>query len=173
MCKPRFIILLGIIFCSVLYRLIPHPFNFTPIAATALFAGAHFNHKKEALLVTLIPMFFSDLYLGIYNSLFFTYAGLCSVIYIGTALRKTQRIQNIIFFGLLGSLSFYALSNFGVWLCSGLYEHSIQGLIECYWFAIPFLQNCICSMLLFSLIFFSLFSYLENTYTMLKQGNKT
>ncbi len=86
--KPRLIVIAGIIFCSTLYRIIPHPFNFTPIAALGLFAGATFDDKQHALITTLLAMLLADLYLGLYNSLAFTYAGLIATVYFGTLLKK-------------------------------------------------------------------------------------
>ena len=37
--KPRAVLLLAIVFSAVALRLLPHPSNFTPIGALALFAG--------------------------------------------------------------------------------------------------------------------------------------
>ncbi len=45
---------------------------------------------------------------------------------------------------------FFLISNFGVWLLSGMYEKNISGLINCYIVAIPFLKNTIISTIFFS-----------------------
>ena len=51
------------IILGVLSRLIPHPANFTPILAIALFGGTYLN-KKTALWVPLVALIISDLFLG-------------------------------------------------------------------------------------------------------------
>ncbi|KTD15935.1 Uncharacterised protein [Legionella lansingensis] len=171
MFQPRFAILVVIILLSALYRIIPHPFNFTPIGAIALFAGAKFWDKHVAVLVTLLSMLLADLYLGLYNSIIFTYLGLCSMVYIGTVIQKKESLINIVIAGVTGSLAFYVISNFGVWLLSGMYDHTMNGLAECYLLAIPFLQNSLNSTLFFSFLFFSIFYLLEQRYPLLKTGN--
>src|SRR5207247_2925737 len=59
--KPRFTVLAAMILAAAASRLIPHPPNFTPIAAIALFGGAQFSSKRAALLVPLAGLFLSDL----------------------------------------------------------------------------------------------------------------
>src|SRR6185436_9836704 len=54
-----FLILLGAVL-----RVLPHPANFTPIAATALFGAVYLKDKKQALLLPLAAMVISDLFIG-------------------------------------------------------------------------------------------------------------
>jgi len=42
---------------------------------------------------------------------------------------------------LLGPTSFFVVSNFGVWASSGMYPHTLGGLIACYAAAVPFYRN--------------------------------
>jgi hypothetical protein len=65
--KPRSLFLAGMIILSAASRLIPHPPNFSPIAALALFGGAQFEDKGLAFLVPLAAMFLSDLVLGLHS----------------------------------------------------------------------------------------------------------
>jgi hypothetical protein len=44
--KPRFLLLTGMILAAALSRLIPHPPNFSPVAALALFGGAAIASKR-------------------------------------------------------------------------------------------------------------------------------
>jgi hypothetical protein len=67
MTSPRFVFLVGMIFIAALSRLIPHPPNFAPIAALALFGGAAFSCKRDAFLVPLAALFLSDLILGLHG----------------------------------------------------------------------------------------------------------
>jgi hypothetical protein len=64
---------LGILVFAVLIaltiacRLLPHPPNFTPAAAVALFAGFFFGRRVVALVVVLAAMALSDLIIGTYD----------------------------------------------------------------------------------------------------------
>ena len=59
------LMLAALIFVAALTRVIPHPPNFSPIEAVALFGGAYFAKRHWALLVPLAAMFVSDLVLGL------------------------------------------------------------------------------------------------------------
>lgn len=61
---PRITTLAVIILAAALTRLIPHPPNFTPIGAIAIFSGASFADRRIAMLVPLLAMLVSDLFLG-------------------------------------------------------------------------------------------------------------
>ena len=43
--SPGFLILTGLIFIAAFVRIIPHPPNFAPVAAMALFGGAYFSKR--------------------------------------------------------------------------------------------------------------------------------
>jgi len=62
--NKRLITLSAIIGLAALSRLLPHPPNVTPIAAMALFAGAHLRNWRIAFLLPMAAMFLSDLALG-------------------------------------------------------------------------------------------------------------
>ena len=61
------LILVLITICAAL-RLAPHPWNFTPIGAMAIFAGAMIRSRPWAFLFPLITMFATDLIIG-FNAL--------------------------------------------------------------------------------------------------------
>ncbi|MEE7546471.1 hypothetical protein HF319_04960 [Xanthomonas sp. Kuri4-1] len=57
--------LAGLILLAALSRLLPHPPNFSPVEAIALFGGAHFASRRWALLVPLAGMALSDIALAL------------------------------------------------------------------------------------------------------------
>jgi len=61
---------------------------------------------------------------------------------------------NIAFAAVSASVIFFALTNFGVWLLSGMYSHDVTGLLACYTAAIPFLQNSLAGALFYSAVLF-------------------
>ena len=105
-------------------RLVPHLPNFTPVTAIALFGGLYISNKILAYALPLTIMFISDIFLG-FSSPLFVYSGFMLVTLIGT-LRKKPNILTIF----MGSLSFFIVTNFGVWLLG--YPKTWTGLVECY-----------------------------------------
>ena len=142
-----------IIFFAVLLRLVPHVPNFAPISAMALFGGAYLN-KKYALIVPLTAMFVSDLFLGFHNTILFVYGSFLLIGLIGIWLRKHISLRNIFIAALFSSFLFFMITNFGVWLWGNLYPKNFSGLIQCYFFALPFFRNTILGDLFYTGVFF-------------------
>ena len=139
------LVLLIIIF-GVICRLIPHPPNFSPVTAIALFSGLNFANKRIAFLIPLLILFLSDLIMGISVINLFVYCGFLAVVFLGTKV-KSIKFTNI----LLGSFIFFLISNFGVWILG--YPKNIEGLILCYSMAIPFFGYSIAGDLFFGFLF--------------------
>ena len=134
------IILIGI---AILSRLIPHPPNFTPITAIALFSTIHFKNKILTYLIPIIGLFISDLILGLSMVNLFVYLSFIAITFIGF---KFQKINNYSI--LLSSTTFFIVSNFGVWILG--YPKNIEGLILCYYMALPFFVYTIMGDLFYS-----------------------
>lgn len=134
------IILIGI---AIISRLIPHPPNFTPITAIALFSTIHFKNKILTYLIPIIGLFFSDLILGLSMVNLFVYLSFIAITFIGY---KFQKINNYSI--LLSSTTFFIVSNFGVWILG--YPKTIEGLILCYYMALPFFVYTIMGDLFYS-----------------------
>jgi len=124
---------------ATLLRLIPHPYNITPIASIGLFAGTWCD-RRIAWLMPLIPLLIGDLITGLYNPLvmFFVYSGIALSAIVGRLFLARKRN----FTRFAGAISvnvllFYLLSNFPVWWV--FYPHSFAGLIECYIKGIPYM----------------------------------
>lgn len=142
-----------IIGIAVVLRLIPHPANFAPIGAMALFGGTYLN-KKYALAVPLFAMFVSDLFLGFHNTMGFVYGSFLLTGIIGMWLRNHKNVRNVIGVSLVSSILFFLITNFGVWLVGNIYPKTIVGLIECYVAAIPFFRNTILGDFVYTGVFF-------------------
>ncbi len=124
---------------AALLRLIPHPWNITPIASIGLFAGTWCD-RRIAWLIPLIPLLIGDLISGLYNPLImiFVYTGIALSAVVGRLFLANKR--NISRFAgaiSVNALIFYLMSNFPVWWV--YYPRSIAGLVECYVNAIPYL----------------------------------
>ena len=137
-------------------RLIPHPPNFTPIIAVAIISGYFFKNFNLSVLILLAAMLISDLFIGFYENVFFVYASLLLITFIFHKISKKINFKNLFIFGFAGSLIFFIISNFGVWILGSPgvdnlpYDKNLNGLIECYILAIPFFGNTFLSTLIFS-----------------------
>ena len=147
---------IGLILILALARLIPHPPNFTPIIAVAIVSGYFFKNLNFSLIILLMAMLISDLFIGFYENVFFVYASLLLITFIFHKISKKINFKNLFIFGFAGSLIFFIISNFGVWILGspGLdnlpYDKNLNGLIECYILAIPFFGNTFLSTVIFS-----------------------
>ena len=131
-------------------RLIPHPPNFTPIIAVAIMSSYFFRNTLLSCTVIIISMLLADIFIGFYKNIFFVYLSLLLISYIFSRINRKIRLKNLFIFGLLGSVIFFILLNFGVWILSGMYEKSLNGLINCYLLAVPFFVNTLLSTIIFS-----------------------
>jgi len=147
-----------IIFFAAVLRLLPHPPNFAPIAAMALFGGFYLN-KKYALIVPLIALSASDLFLGLHNTMVFVYGSFLLTGAIGILFKKYGKIQYIFAAALCSSILFFLITNFGVWLMWNFYPKNFLGLIECYTAAIPFFRNTVLGDLFYTTLFFGSFEF--------------
>jgi len=142
-----------IILFAVILRILPHPPNFAPIAAMALFGGAYIN-KKYALIVPLAAMFVSDIFLGFHPGMLFVYGSFLIIGLIGMWLKNKGNAKIVFGAALFSSFIFFAITNFGVWLAGGLYPRTVDGFIQCYLYAMPFFRNTIIGDLFYVGIFF-------------------
>ena len=131
-------------------RLIPHPPNFTPIIAVAIMSSYFFRNILLSCTVIIISMLLADIFIGFYKNIFFVYLSLLLIIYIFSHINRKIKLKNLFIFGLLGSIIFFILSNFGVWILSEMYEKNLNGLINCYLLAVPFFVNTLLSTIIFS-----------------------
>ena len=142
-----------IVILAVLMRFLPHPANVAPMAAMALFGGAYLN-KKYAVILPLVVMLISDLFLGFHKTILFVYGSFLITSIIGMVLRGRIKFKTVVGASLLSSIIFYIVTNFGVWLTSGMYELTGLGLGRCYVLAIPFFRNTLVGDLFYTVMMF-------------------
>lgn len=165
--NPRFCLSLALVIAGVLLRVIPHPWNFAPIGAIALFAGAHFERRFFAIAVPLVTMFVGDSIIGYHKLMPAIYATYALIAVIGMLFRdRRNSIPAIGGSVLLSATIFYLVTNFAVWAMGTTYAKSTAGLIACYVAAIPFFGNTLASDALFTACFFGIFAISERTIPM-------
>jgi len=136
---------LGIFIALAASRLIPHPPNFTSLLALSFYVPALLGVRYLPILV--MSFLITDFFIGLHFVILFTWG---SVIFIGLSAKFfLQNIYTRISGSLLGAFIFYIITNFGVWSI-GLYGYTLEGLILCYTFAIPFFVYSLISTFIFS-----------------------
>lgn len=158
MFNPRLTALIAIILTAALLRLLPHPPNFTPIAAMALFGGAYLADRRVAVAATLAALFISDLFLGLYVEMWAIYVSMALVVLLGGFLSQTRSPLRIAGVALTGSVLFFVLTNFATWALGTMYPLTLAGLVQCYAAAIPFFQNSLAGDAVFTLLLFGGFA---------------
>lgn len=158
----RFLILCALVAGAALIRFLPHPPNFVPIAAMALFGGAFFSDRRMAYAVPLGAMILSDLFLGLHSTMIYVYLSFAAIVGIGFLLRKQVNVFTVTGASLGASMLFYTVTNFGVWLGSPYYPQTMEGLVACYVAAIPFFHYTVAGDLLFTGILFGSWAWISN-----------
>ncbi len=164
----RFLLAVALVVLSTLMRVVPHPWNLTPVGAVSLFSGACFDRKRWAFTVPLVAMFISDTALELltghgYHSLMpVIYATFALIVILGFALRDRRRSPVAIGAGAVAAATiFYIVSNFAMWTISTMYPKTFAGLIACYAAAIPFYGTMLAGDLVYSALLFGTFVWVE------------
>lgn len=168
--KTRFTILAGMILAAAASRLIPHPPNFTPVAAIALFGGAQFADKRAAFLVPLAGLFLSDLVLGFHRLMPVVYGAFALIVLLGFWVRHRPGPLRIAGAAVASAVLFFILTNLAVWAFGTLYPKTGLGLLECYIAALPFFRNMLLSNLLYSILLFGGITLAERCYGRLREA---
>jgi len=123
-------------------RLLPHPANFAPIGALALFAGLYLP-RKWALVLPLVAMLASDAIIGFYSwkIMLAVYASFAIVVGIGALARRYKKFHTILAGTVLGSIIFFLVTNAAVWAFGTMYTLDFSGLMHSYTMALPFFRN--------------------------------
>ena len=142
-----------------LFRLIPHPPNFTPILAISVFAGIKFKDNLFSYFVPVFAMLVSDAIIGFHSGMIIIYSAIVLSAFV-------SRRFNTINTSVLGScILFFLITNFQVWLMSPSYPKSLTGILECYTLAIPFFGMTLLSTFFYSYILFYSFTFLSKIKT--------
>ena len=136
-------------------RLMPHPPNFTPIIAGAIFMP-FMVQRSFGIVMPLVIMLVSDLIIGLHGLIFWTYGSLGLITFLSYQYIKKKFIS-VLKVASVSPIIFFLLTNFGVWLTSTAYSPDLAGLINSYILALPFLANSLISTILFSSCFYAIY----------------
>ena len=183
--NSRSLVLVGMVVLAVLARLVPHPPNFTPIGAMALFAAANFRSRWAGFLVPLTAMLLSDLGLevatrlgilggwmatgsGFHLGMVYVYGSIILIAALGLLLRRHRSVGSVGAAVLGSAVLFFVVTNFGVWLEGLIYPRTAEGLLACYVAAIPFFHWTLLGDAFYVTVLFGAFALAEKKYPALQ-----
>ena len=153
-----FIVALGLIGIGVVMRILPHPANFAPITAIAIFGGSALP-KKVSIWIPLGAMVLSDAIIGFYPLAPVIWACYLVIALASSRWLRPASISRGVTVTLGASLFFYLVTNFGVWAASGMYAHTWAGLGNCYLLALPFFRNTLLSDMFYTSALFCAYTF--------------
>jgi len=149
-------IIITFLFISIILalgRIIPHPPNFTPILATAIYTPYMVNDKWIAVLIPLSAMFIADIIIGFHPYMLWVYGAIgLSTLISSWSMRFNKKYIQLGVMAILSSILFFIITNFAVWAIWDYYPKTIDGLIICYIKAIPFFQNTLLGTIIYTAI---------------------
>jgi hypothetical protein len=154
-------VIVTLITLSAVLRIVPHPWNLTPVGAMALFSGAMFRNRWTAFLLPLASLFAGDVFVGFHKLMLIVYASFAISVAIGRWLcenRSLARIGGAVF---LGAAQFFVITNFAMWALGGFYPKTAAGLATCFMAGVPFFWNTLAGDALYAGILFGGFALAE------------
>jgi hypothetical protein len=154
----RTLLALVLILLAAALRIAPHPWNFTPVGAMALFSGALLKDRRLAIFFPLLAL--------VYVSFLINVA-------IGLSLRDRRTVARISLATLLGAIQFFLATNFAVWQVLGSFPHTISGLLTCYAAGLPFFWNTLAGDAAYAVLFFGGYALAERLFPALREPVRT
>jgi hypothetical protein len=154
MMTSRSKLLVGMIFAAALSQVTPHPMNFSPIGAIALFGGAQFEDKRSAFLLPLSAMLLSDLIVGLHALIPFVYGSFALTVLLGFWVRRRESVVRFAIASLLSAILFFLITNYGVWALLDTFPKNTAGLVACYVAGLPYFGNTLVSQLFYGGLLF-------------------
>lgn len=157
-------LLLGIllVLATVIGRLIPHPWNMTPVGAATIFAGVHIG-KRAAVLVPLLGMLVGDIFLGFYSLplLLVVYLSMIMSGLLSYSTRNERGVGMFIARPIASATLFYLMTNAAVWMFGTMYPHTAPGLLASFIAGLPFYGHQIFGDILYMSLFFGLYGWMR------------
>lgn len=150
-------IALCLITIGVSLRLLPHPANFAPVAAIAIFGGSVLP-RRVAVWVPLGAMVVADMFIGFYDIIWVTWACYALIALASSRWLARPTLAKGVALTLSSSLFFFTATNFAVWLWSGMYAHTLSGLAQCFALALPFFRGTLAGDIVYTALFFGLYA---------------
>ncbi|ADB38322.1 DUF6580 family putative transport protein [Spirosoma linguale] len=162
------------VLATALFRLVPHWYNFTPIAALALFGASRFERKWLGLAVPMAAMLLSDSLIGFHGNMGAVYLSFGLTWLLGLWALQQPTAGRIAAASVTSSILFFLVTNFSVWYGSTFYPQTAAGLLGCYTAGLAFYNgtsfflNGLLGDLFFSAVLFGAYYLLQQRYSVLR-----
>lgn len=145
---------------AIASRFLPHPWHFTPLAASLLFFGARGSRRQ--MWIPLVLFAATDVILTKYVYAYplaadqvLIWGWYAAILWLGGNLREKAGFWRVAGAAVSSSVSFFLISNFAAWISMPqLYPRTFGGLMMSYTAAIPFYRGTAAGDLIFSLAMF-------------------
>ena len=144
----------SLVLLGALSRLLPHPPNFVPLGALALYSGARLPAGWD-LAIPLLSLALSDFFLDFGSGRrilgpvrIAIYGTFLLIVLGGRLLRGKATPRRLAAFSVASSVLFFLVSNLAVFFRGVLYPRTAAGLLVCFAAALPFLWNTLAADLL-------------------------
>jgi hypothetical protein len=170
----RFLVVVSFILFAAVVRVLPHPWNFTPVGAMALFSGAKLGRSWKAFAFPLASLFCGDLFGGLYSAkiMLIVYFSFCLSVLIGIAFRRRQSPWWLSVATFVAAFQFFLITNSAIWAFGSTYPHDLSGLVTCYVAGIPYFGNTLAGDAFYAALFFGGFALLEHFTPVLRAGRE-
>ncbi len=177
----RTLAILALILAAAASRMLPHPYNFAPMSAMALFGAAHFSRKAWAFGAPLLATWLSDLFLNnfvynhyhegfvwLYDGWYWPYGTFALIALLGMVTLRKVTVPRVIGSSLGASAIFFLITNLACWPGNTMYTQDLGGLMACYAAGLPFLGGTVLGDLTYSGLLFGSFALLQQRYPALR-----
>lgn len=137
------------------------PYNFSPVAAIALFGAAMFSNRVLGIVLPLAIMLISDFFIGFHDTMWAVYGAFIAVALIGQVVRKNPTMLSALGGAMVGSVVFFLTTNAACWLTMPEYSKDFSGLLNSYAAGLPFFRGTFVGDLLFTGVFFGSYKLAE------------
>lgn len=183
--QPKLSLIISFVALAVVFRIIPHWPNFTPVGAIALLSGALISGRILAFAIPFLAIVISDLLTVLlinyqYTtpveyfsnlSLIFLYLAYAIMVLIGMGISNKLKWPVIGIASLSTATIFFLLSNFGYWLTSSL-PKTLSGLGAAYVSGLPFYLNNLLGDLFYTFVMFGSVAFLTDRFPELQLKSK-
>jgi hypothetical protein len=168
----RTIVILAMIAIAAVLRIVPHPWNFTPIGAMALFSGAVVKDRRLAFLFPPLALFVGDIFVGFHKLMPIVYASFLVNVALGYWIRNRRNVWRISAITLLGATQFFLITNFAMWAFWDSYPRTVAGLVACYVAGLPLFWNTLAGDAFYAALLFGGLAIGERTFPVLRDRSE-
>jgi len=154
----------ALVLLAAVLRILPHPWNLTPIGAMALFSGSVFKERWLRLTLPLLALFAGDVVVGFHKLMVAVYLSFSVSVAIGVWIGENRKVFRIAGGTLLGAMQFFLVTNFAMWAAFTTYPKSLAGLLACYAAGVPLFWNTLAGDAIYATLLFGGFALAERFF---------